>query len=182
MALSKIRKQIDDLDDQLIELLATRVELAKKAFEQKLKIGNNKPFSPEREKELFERIDKLSTEKIGISANRIFCEVVSLCRSLEKATQLIVLQTEVPYIEIAARNRFGSYIELIPVFDAENFLKQIINNNYLGFIKTGTREYKAIIQDSRIEIIYEYCFKPSYSKQQESYSLVQSIQKNDYRY
>jgi len=173
MTLSKIRKQINALDDQLIELLATRVELAKKAFEQKLKSGKNKPFSPQREKELFERIAKLSTEKIGISANGIFCEVVSLCRSLEKATQLLVLQTEVPHVEIAARSRFGSYIELIPVFNAENFLEQIFNNNYLGFIKNGTPEYKAIMQNSRIEIIYEYCFKLSVSKQQESYSLVQ---------
>ena len=60
--LAALREQIDQIDDQLLALLDQRMELAKQVAQAKQETGKA-IFDPEREKQLFERLEQKLADK-----------------------------------------------------------------------------------------------------------------------
>lgn len=103
MSLEQIRKEIDSVDDALLELLNRRCELALRVGENKRESGS--PFYvPEREKALVER---LSSRNKGLLPDKalkaVFREVVSASTALQHPLRVAALGD-------AARNMFGASI------------------------------------------------------------------------
>jgi len=97
MSLSSIRKNIDDIDSEMVSLLAERLELAHKIGLEKKKSGKNIE-DLQRESEVLEHVKALAIKK-GVSAE----EVERLYRSILRATK------NVQGIEVAFQGMAGAY-------------------------------------------------------------------------
>jgi chorismate mutase / prephenate dehydratase len=109
--IKKTREKIDRIDDQLVELLEQRAELAKKIGALK---GGNGAYRPERETEVLRRVSggakKFSAEK----TIAVFREIISGCRGLEQAISVSYLGPEGTFSEQAVRKHFGSAVLASP--------------------------------------------------------------------
>jgi chorismate mutase/prephenate dehydratase len=105
MGLDEIRKEIDSVDDALLELLNRRCELALRVGERKRASGN--PFYvPEREKELVDRLSKSNPGPLPDRALKaVFREVVSASISLQHPLRVASLGS-------AARELFGASVDI----------------------------------------------------------------------
>lgn len=81
MNLSEIRKEIDNIDEQLIKLFCKRMDCSKKVAEYKKK--NNTPvLNIEREREILENVEKKGGE-YGYAAQLLFSNILELSRGLQ---------------------------------------------------------------------------------------------------
>ena len=79
--IQNLRDQIDKLDDQLLELLDTRMEYVKKIGFQKIK-NNMSIYRPDREKEILTRLKKNKTLHLDSKAiDAIFLEIFAISRN-----------------------------------------------------------------------------------------------------
>jgi chorismate mutase/prephenate dehydratase len=114
MSVSDLRKEIDRIDERIIELLNRRAELA-------LEIGRHKAhtktpyFTPERERAVLKRLLALSKGPLPAEALRaVYREVISACRALEKPLSIAYLGPAGTFSHQAAIMRFGSSSSLEP--------------------------------------------------------------------
>ena len=84
MSIDDWRKKIDELDAQLVELLNARSRCA--AEIGKLKQKDGQPiYSPEREREILERVQQLNRGPLGNDAlKRLFERILDEARVVEK--------------------------------------------------------------------------------------------------
>lgn len=84
MDIDSIRKQIDQLDDQLLELFNRRADLALQIGEIK-KVQKLAVYDPCREKRIFSRMQQANNGPLDNSAIvRLFERVIDESRSLER--------------------------------------------------------------------------------------------------
>lgn len=109
------RAEIDQLDSELVELLNRRAELAQSIG--KLKGRDQRPFfTPEREREVFERLREINAGPLLPDQLRsIFREVISAARALEKPLCAAYWGPPGTFSNIAAAQTFGSSSNLMPV-------------------------------------------------------------------
>src|SRR6185436_17070155 len=107
----KLRKEIDDIDDELLKLVNRRAGLAQR-------IGGAKKgapvYRPEREAQILHRLSgdnpgPLSGERV----TGIFREVISACRGLEQQIRVSYLGPEGTFSEQAVRRHFGAAVEAL---------------------------------------------------------------------
>jgi chorismate mutase/prephenate dehydratase len=115
-SLGEIRKQIDAIDDQVLELLNRRAGCAQKVAEIKQAEGEDGCFyRPEREVEVLRRMvgrnpGPLSNEAVA----RFFREVMSACLALEKPLAVAFLGPVGTFTQQAAYKHFGHAIQAQP--------------------------------------------------------------------
>lgn len=124
MSLQDLRKQIDAIDAQLLELLSQRARLVQEVGHSKGR-SQTQFFSPERERQIFER---LAAENPGplpnLALKAIFREIISASRALEAPMRIAYLGPAGTFSHRAALDKFGTSSELKPcdtipdVFDA----------------------------------------------------------------
>jgi chorismate mutase / prephenate dehydratase len=110
--LSDLRKQIDNIDSQLVTLLNKRAAIARETGAVK---KHGLKFSPSREAEVISHVTSLNKGPLPDKAlEAVFREVVSSCLNLEQQMRISYLGPEGTYSEEAARSRFGAMAELVP--------------------------------------------------------------------
>lgn len=110
MSLPKLRKQIDGIDSKIIELLNDRAKLSQAIGENKLKTKKG-IYSPHREKEVLDRINKLNEGPLSLEAfEAIYREIMSSSLALEKSLQIAYLGTKGSFTHMAANKKFGSQV------------------------------------------------------------------------
>ncbi len=106
--IESLRRQIDQLDDEVAALVQRRAGLAQKIGELK---GGAPVYRPEREAQILKRI----AEKKGpLPAERllsVFREIISACRALEQSIRVSYLGPEGTFSEQAVRKHFGRAVE-----------------------------------------------------------------------
>ena len=107
-----MRKKIDRIDDRIVRLLNERCEIA--ALVGDWKSRNSQPFYvPEREKELYDRLESLNDGPLPQRALRaIYREIISASISLEKAIR-IGFRAGDDCAREAARETFGDSAEYV---------------------------------------------------------------------
>ncbi|HID16935.1 TPA: prephenate dehydratase [Candidatus Bathyarchaeota archaeon] len=109
-AIKALRKDVDKLDAELVQLLKRRVELAKKI--SKIKKEANLPIhDPVRERKILSRVEKLA-EKEGLNVEEvtgIYRKIMALCRKAEgEEIKVAFLGPAGTFCEQAAKKFFAS--------------------------------------------------------------------------
>jgi chorismate mutase/prephenate dehydratase len=114
MSLHDLRQQIDDIDGQVLQLLSDRARLAQEVGHAKGKTGTNF-FSPERERQIFERLTRDNPGPLPAEAIRaIYREIISANLALEAPLKVAYLGPAGTFSHRAALLKFGSSSELTP--------------------------------------------------------------------
>ena len=111
--IKKIRKQIDEIDSDMLSLVNRRAGLARRVGELK---GGTPAYRPEREAEILRR---MSAENPGPLApdrvTSIFREIISACRGMEQSIRASYLGPQGTFSEQAVRKHFGSAVDAVPL-------------------------------------------------------------------
>ena len=113
--LEKLRKEIDEIDNEILELLNKRaevvIEIAHIKRNEKAKL-----YSPEREMEIFERLKALNKGPFpNDTLKAIYREILSASLSLEEPLKAACLGPLATFTHLAALRHFGSSAFFVPV-------------------------------------------------------------------
>jgi chorismate mutase/prephenate dehydratase len=113
-SLDDLRRRIDRINLQLVDLLSERALVAQ-AIGHLKQTGGSPVVQPSREREVLYHVaahnpGPLSAEHL----RRIFIEIISACTALEQSVRVAYLGPEHTYSYEAARNRFGASVRFEP--------------------------------------------------------------------
>ena len=113
--MDSFRKEIDNIDTQILDLLSKRIACAKEIG--KIKTANGEDvYVPSREKKIFENLLKKNNGKISDSAvMAIYREIISASISAEKKLSVAYLGPEATFTQQAAMKNFGSSVAYMPM-------------------------------------------------------------------
>jgi len=125
MSLPEWRKEIDRIDEQVVQLLNRRAELAQQIGHAKSHTRSHY-FTPEREHTVFKRLLSLNKGPLDAAAVRaIYREVISACRALEKPLAVAFLGPEGTFSHLASIARFGTSSHFVPVESISEVFAQV---------------------------------------------------------
>jgi chorismate mutase/prephenate dehydratase len=114
-SLPALRNEIDAIDGEMLRLLSRRATLAQRIGHSKSRTATQY-FSPERERQIFERLLSENAGPLpGEAVRAIFREVISASRALEQPLQVAYLGPAGTFSHQAALRRFGTSSDLKPV-------------------------------------------------------------------
>ncbi|SNR85742.1 prephenate dehydratase [Desulfurobacterium atlanticum] len=147
--LEELRKEIDGIDRQIIDLLSRRAKLASEVGEVKRKKGL--PFYvPEREAEILTKLEELN-KNYGVlppeSIRAIFREIISACRALEEPTKVSFLGPYATFTHLAALKHFGTSSDLRPMTSITDVFEEV---------DKGRVDYGVVPVENSIEGIVNY--------------------------
>ncbi len=127
--LKDLRREIDNIDEEILRLLNERAKLAKKAGDIKKSMGLE-IHAPEREREIVNRIIKLNKELYGEefpteAILHIYREIISACLSLEKELRIAYLGPKATFTHQAALEYFGFSAHYVPVSTIGDVFKEV---------------------------------------------------------
>ena len=109
-----LRKEIDKIDNEILALLTKRAEMVIRVGELKRK-ANWDWYAPEREREIYERLEKLNPGVFPNEAIRnIFKEILSASLALEKPVRVTYLGPKATFTHQACTEYFGFSAQYIP--------------------------------------------------------------------
>ncbi|HSV73048.1 MAG TPA: prephenate dehydratase [Chthonomonadales bacterium] len=114
MNLSELRKEIDRIDEKIVELLGRRAALAQEIGQHKTR-ARTPHFTPEREHAIMKRLLALERGPLGAAAVRaIYREIISASLALEKPLTVSYLGPVGTFSHQAAIQKFGSSAGFAP--------------------------------------------------------------------
>ena len=113
-ALEALRREIDALDTQIVELLSRRAGVSRQVGE--LKQGDGRAvYTPVREAQLLDRLTRLRGDALRPDHLRsIYREILSASRDLQRPLRIAFLGPKATYGHQAALQRFGSAAHYVP--------------------------------------------------------------------
>jgi chorismate mutase/prephenate dehydratase len=112
MSLDDLRQQIDATDEELVRLLNRRAELSLEVGRRKAGQASSRWYAPERERQVFERLDALLLQAGGAlpkaDLHAIYREILSSSRMLQRPLTIAYWGPAGTYTHIAATSEFGS--------------------------------------------------------------------------
>jgi len=118
--LNELRKEIDAIDDLILNKLNERMILVEQIG--KLKQTSGTPiYRPERERAIINRLTSLSKDKALNKAaiEAIYLEIFAVSRNLEMPQKIVYLGPEGTYTHQAAQSRFGAMSSYLPLATIE---------------------------------------------------------------
>src|SRR5215510_5223335 len=113
-ALEGLRREIDALDTQIVELLSRRAGVSRRVGELKQGEGGA-VYGPAREAELLDRLTRLKTGVLQDEHLRaIYREILSASRALQQPLRIAFLGPKATYGHQAALQRFGEAAHYVP--------------------------------------------------------------------
>ncbi|HEY3331439.1 MAG TPA: prephenate dehydratase [Capsulimonadaceae bacterium] len=112
MGLDDLRIRIDEIDAKLVELLNERAEISVEVGRRKATTPETRWFAPEREREIFKRLEALRSATTCALPNEalhaIYREILSASRALQKPLTIAYWGPAGSYTHMAATSKFGS--------------------------------------------------------------------------
>ncbi len=130
--LQQARAAIDELDDQLLALLARRGELAQQVAltKQADSSGEVVYYRPEREAEVLHRVSRNNPGPYpGTALRSIYREVISSTLALEQRLSVAVVTDTERLSKLAARNQFGFFAMIRSFPSAELAVEAVTNGD-----------------------------------------------------
>jgi len=113
-ALAHQRKEIDAIDQEIMDLLNRRAVLALEIARWKA-AGQLPDYAPEREKEIIDQLCQTNRGPLSAQALKlVFTEIISACRAVQQPLRVAFLGPQGTFSHMACLRRFGSSCELAP--------------------------------------------------------------------
>ncbi len=126
--LDDCRNAIDSIDNEMLELLNKRMKVVERVGEIKHDSGSA-IYRPEREKDIIDRLTKLSLNSGGIlnkgAIEAIFLEVFAVSRNLELPERIAYLGPEGSFTHQAAESRFGGMSDYLSLGSIHSVFKTL---------------------------------------------------------
>ena len=120
------RREIDQIDQKLLNLIHERSKLVINAGKIKKKSGEKTFYRPDREASLIKTLLKKNKSSIpSENIKFIFKEIISACFTLEKRIRVYYLGPKGTFSEIATTTHFGSSVEGIETENIRDILKEV---------------------------------------------------------
>lgn len=124
-SLQKLRKEIDRIDRQILELLNKRAGLALKIGEIKRKKGILF-YDPVREKNLISNLIKINKGPFpDDTIKSLFREILSATLALQESQKITYLGPEGTFTHLAAIKYFGSFAQLEPLDNIKSIFESV---------------------------------------------------------
>ncbi len=113
--LDALRKEIDQLDEGILQLLNQRADIAREIGKQKSL--NNKNFhAPSREEEILQRLEKKNPGPFPNDALRsVYREIMSGSLALEQPIKVAYLGPQATFTHLACMKNYGNSAQYVPV-------------------------------------------------------------------
>lgn len=145
--LDKLRKEIDKIDDEMLELLNKRSRIVLEVGNIK-RAGKVKFYRPDRELQI---LGRLTVQNKGPFPNdalkSIYREILSASLSLEEPLKVTCLGPLATFTHLAALRHFGSSAAFVPV----DSIKKVFEN-----VETGKAEYGVVPIENSNEGVVSY--------------------------
>jgi len=126
--LDDCRDAIDSIDNEMLKLLNKRMKVVERVGEIKHDSGTA-VYRPEREKDIIDRLTKLSKESEGVlnkgAIEAIFLEVFAVSRNLELPERIAYLGPEGSFTHQAAESRFGGMSDYLSLGSIHSVFKTL---------------------------------------------------------
>jgi len=123
--IEEFRKQIDDLDRRIVDLLNERAALARKIADRKRERKTD-PFVPARERQVF---DNIAAQNQGPLPDQavidIYRAVIAATRSLEKPLRIVYWGPPGSFTQMAALRKFGSLPDMPAMAQVEDIFSEV---------------------------------------------------------
>lgn len=124
--LAKLRQEIDGIDEQLLKLINNRAKVVEKVGALKNTNLEKIKFRPEREAQIYRRLQKLNHGPLSHKAiSQIFRELISSCMALEQKLKVTYLGPTGTHSETAVRHHFGHAVILKPMPTVADALREV---------------------------------------------------------
>jgi chorismate mutase/prephenate dehydratase len=126
--LDECRREIDRIDEALLDLLNERMRVVERVGEIKHETGGA-IYRPEREKAIIERLSRVSKEKGGIlnqaAIEALYLEIFAVSRNLELPERIAYLGPEGSFTHQAAESRFGAMSDYLSLGSIHSVFKTV---------------------------------------------------------
>lgn len=124
-AIDKLRRNIDEIDAEILKLLNQRAELAVDIGKEKSK--RQAPYHvPEREREIYERLERLNEGPFNNESLRaVFREILSATLSLEEPLTVAYLGPRATFTHQACLEQFGLSARFLPFHSIQEVFEEV---------------------------------------------------------
>lgn len=129
MRIADLRKKVDELDTQILDLLNTRARIVLEIAEEK---GKRRMgfYVPEREEEIYRRMVSLNGGPLPNGAvHAIYREILSACLSLERPLRVAYLGPPATFTHLASMKKFGTSAEFVPMKGISDVFLEVEKGN-----------------------------------------------------
>ncbi len=124
--LDKLRRRIDELDEQIQALMNERATCARQVAQVKQRERDPVFYRPEREAEILRRIRERNQGPLpDDDLVRLFRELMSACLALEKPLRVGYLGPQGTFSQAAALKHFGHSVELVPLAAIDEVFREV---------------------------------------------------------
>jgi chorismate mutase/prephenate dehydratase len=119
--IQSLRKEIEEVDDEILKLLNQRANIVQEVGKVKSEIKMDY-YNPKREKEVLQRLEEQNLGPFPKWAvPSVFREIISACRSLEAELTVAFFGPSATFSHMACIQHFGSSVQMVP----ENTIQEV---------------------------------------------------------
>lgn len=129
MGIGELRKQIDEIDGRILDLLNRRAEIAREVGREKAKEGTPH-HAPDREDEVQARLAAMNRGPFPSKAlQAVYREIMSACLALEQPVRIAYLGPPATFTHQASLRRFGEAASYLPARSIPDVFAEVEKGN-----------------------------------------------------
>ncbi|ADV45565.1 chorismate mutase [Nitratifractor salsuginis] len=161
MTLEALRKEIDRIDDQLLDLYNERLKIVEEVG--RLKNSTGAPiYRPEREREILERLKRRNRERGGLLSDEaieaLFLELFAVARNYELPERVAFLGPEASFTHQAAEKKFGATSAYLPIHTIKGVFREVAEGKAKFGVVPIENSFNGIVSDT-INCLSDYDLK-----------------------
>ena len=161
MTLEELRKNIDRIDDQLLDIYNERLKYVHEVGVLKNKTGAS-IYRPEREQEILDRLKKRNREMGGMLTDKaidaLFLELFAVARNFELPERIAFLGPEASFTHQAAEMKFGAMSSYIPIHSIKGVFREVAKGQAKFGVVPIENSFNGIVSDT-ITCLSDYDLK-----------------------
>ena len=161
MNLEELRREIDRVDESLLNLYNERLNYVRKVGELKHRTGAP-IYRPEREQEILDRMKRINREQGGLltddAIDALYLELFAVARNYELPERVAFLGPEASFTHQAAESKFGAMSSYIPIHTIKGVFREVARGKAKFGVVPIENSFNGIVSDT-ISCLSDYDLK-----------------------